>query len=202
MDIGAPVPAALRRATRATATAPRATVALGANCVPGRRTWSNVWKVRRGASRCSCGWSARPRRCGRVAFGGDAVQGKALVGFCQCISAVPSVFHVVPPVGLEEYTRWIDLLELPADLENIFISSACFGEYRKRHPVVLVSSSPVVLTLVFAAELLHGSCPPSPSSSCQARQQGSSRPSESIEYGNGQTRRYLVADLALSCDAK
>ena len=29
---------------------------------------------------------------------------KVLVGFYQCLSAVPSVFNVVPPVGLEEYT--------------------------------------------------------------------------------------------------
>jgi len=31
---------------------------------------------------------------------------KALVGFYQCASAVPSVYNVVPPLDLEEYTRW------------------------------------------------------------------------------------------------
>ena len=30
---------------------------------------------------------------------------KALVGFYQCASAVPSVFNVLPPPGLDEYTR-------------------------------------------------------------------------------------------------
>eukprot|EP00966_Prymnesium_polylepis_P225132 5206905-Prymnesium_polylepis.1 len=46
---------------------------------------------------------------------------KALIGFYQCIAAVPSVYNVVPPLGLEEYTRWIDLVELPSELENIFV---------------------------------------------------------------------------------
>jgi hypothetical protein len=30
---------------------------------------------------------------------------KALLGFYQCVAAVPSVYNVQPPLGLEEYTR-------------------------------------------------------------------------------------------------
>eukprot|EP00966_Prymnesium_polylepis_P008000 184203-Prymnesium_polylepis.1 len=74
---------------------------------------------------------------------------KALVGFYQCVSAVPSVYNVVPPESLEEYTRWIYLLELPSELESIFVPSACLGEYHER--VLLGSSWPIVLILMFAA---------------------------------------------------
>eukprot|EP00966_Prymnesium_polylepis_P062156 1442362-Prymnesium_polylepis.1 len=93
---------------------------------------------------------------------------KALVGFYQCISAVPSVFNVVAPVGLEQYTRWIDLLELPSELESIFVASACLGEYHER--VLLSSSWPILFILVFAAgfigwELLQAHRPASSAAS-------------------------------------
>ena len=49
---------------------------------------------------------------------------KTLVGFYQCVSAVLSVFGVEPLLGLEEYTHWINFLELPSEFENIFVSCA------------------------------------------------------------------------------
>ena len=57
---------------------------------------------------------------------------KALVGLSQCVAAVPSVFDVTTPLGLEEYSKWIRLLELPSDFGvDIFIPAACFGSYRR-----------------------------------------------------------------------
>jgi hypothetical protein len=77
---------------------------------------------------------------------------KALVGFFQCVSAVSSVYNVVRPVGLEEYTGWINVLELPSELENIVIASACLGEYHKR--LLLGSLWPVVLTFIVTANFV------------------------------------------------
>jgi hypothetical protein len=59
---------------------------------------------------------------------------------------------VVPPLGMEEYSGWINLLEVPSELENIFVPSACLGEYRKR--VLLGSIWPVVIVLTFALVLI------------------------------------------------
>jgi hypothetical protein len=63
---------------------------------------------------------------------------KALVGLYQCVSATPSVFNVVVPDGLEEYTRWINLIELPSELTDIVVPGACIGSYYSR---LLVGSS-------------------------------------------------------------
>jgi len=156
---------------------------------------------------------------------------KSLVGFYQCVSAVPSVYNVVPPVGLEEYTRWIDLLELPSELENIFIASACLGDYQER--VLLGSFWPILVILALAAgftgwEVWQGCQLQSGRSSlrpaCAVAKAGLQHvlplalgltflvlPStstrifrtfscERIEYGDDEMRRYLAADLALSCD--
>jgi len=57
------------------------------------------------------------------------------------------VFNVLPPDGLEEYTRWIDLIEFPADLQRIFIDPACFGEYRAR--LWFGSMWPIILLCMF-----------------------------------------------------
>eukprot|EP00966_Prymnesium_polylepis_P252538 5838347-Prymnesium_polylepis.1 len=55
---------------------------------------------------------------------------KAIIGFYQCIAAVPSVFDVVTPPGLEEYTRWIRLVELPAILGlELVLPGKCLGSY-------------------------------------------------------------------------
>ena len=57
---------------------------------------------------------------------------KATVGLYQCVAAVPAVFDVGAPPGMEEYTRWIDLLELPNYFGvDIVIPGACFGSYRR-----------------------------------------------------------------------
>jgi hypothetical protein len=56
---------------------------------------------------------------------------KALVGFYQCVAAVPSVYSVQPPIGLEHLTEWIYLLELPSEFERVFVvPNACLGDYR------------------------------------------------------------------------
>ena len=156
---------------------------------------------------------------------------KVFVGLCQCIAAVPSVYNVTPPEGLEEYSRWIDLFELPSEIERIFIPTACVGNYRTR--IWLGSCWPGGLILLLALgfvswELLlnryarvdeRGS-----QRICAAIQAGLRRtlplmlgltflvlPStssrlfktfrcESIEYGEGELRRYLKADLQVLCD--
>eukprot|EP00966_Prymnesium_polylepis_P136112 3145204-Prymnesium_polylepis.2 len=66
----------------------------------------------------------------------------------QCIAAVPSVFNVVAPVGLEHYTRWMHLVELPNELENILIPPSCFGDHRQR--MWIGSSWPIATLLVFS----------------------------------------------------
>ena len=156
---------------------------------------------------------------------------KALVGFYQCMAAVPSAFDVVPPLGLEDYTRWIDLFELPSELENMFIPTACLGDYRTR--LLIGSLWPVGLVLVFASgfvcwELLqacHTKPDRSPRGLLSAIHAGLQRvlpltlgltflvvPStsmrifrtflcEPIEYSEGEMRRYLKADLHMSCDS-
>jgi hypothetical protein len=79
-----------------------------------------------------------------------------VVGFYQCIAAVPSVYDVVPPVGLEHYTRWVNLLQRPADLETIFVPTACLGSYRTR--ILFGSLWPIVLLLLFAAGFITYEC--------------------------------------------
>jgi hypothetical protein len=79
-----------------------------------------------------------------------------VVGFYQCIAAVPSVYDVVPPVGLEHYTRWVNLLQRPADLESIFVPTACLGSYRTR--LLFGSLWPIVLVLLFGAGFIAWEC--------------------------------------------
>eukprot|EP00966_Prymnesium_polylepis_P018379 423117-Prymnesium_polylepis.1 len=72
-----------------------------------------------------------------------------MVGFYQCIAAVPSVFNVVAPSGLEQYTQWLKLLELPSDFGlDLVVRAACFGSYRNR--VWISSCWPIVFLLVGA----------------------------------------------------
>ena len=57
---------------------------------------------------------------------------KAFCGLFQCLAAVPSVYNVSTPPGAEEYTKWMDLLEFPADLGvSIVVPAACFGSYNR-----------------------------------------------------------------------
>eukprot|EP00966_Prymnesium_polylepis_P295351 6820273-Prymnesium_polylepis.1 len=135
---------------------------------------------------------------------------KALVGFYQCIAAVPSVFDVMPPEGLEEYTRWMSLLEVPASLEDIIMPSACFGDY---HEQVWYYGS--MWPIVFLLEVSRAAVPrhfdPRRIAACptthawadlcataehiHANLQGI----EAIEYSSAEVRRYLRADLATMC---
>eukprot|EP00966_Prymnesium_polylepis_P089517 2072368-Prymnesium_polylepis.1 len=55
---------------------------------------------------------------------------KALLGFYQCMAAIPSGYNVLPPPGLESYTGVIELFEVPSDFENMFVPAACLGSYR------------------------------------------------------------------------
>eukprot|EP00966_Prymnesium_polylepis_P180208 4172821-Prymnesium_polylepis.1 len=155
---------------------------------------------------------------------------KALVGFYQCVAAAPSVFDVQPPVGLEEYSKWTILLELPSELENVFIATSCLGNYHRR--VLLGSLWPGGLVLLFALGFVGWDflrrCSRgdrTPQSSVATVKAGLQRvlpmtlaitfvvvPStsmrifrtfvcEPVEYGNGETRRYLKADLSYLCNS-
>ena len=58
---------------------------------------------------------------------------KTIVGLYQCIAAVPSVFDVTTPSGLEHFTQWLDLIEFPALLGvDIIVPSACLGPFKNR----------------------------------------------------------------------
>ena len=37
---------------------------------------------------------------------------KAIVGLYQCVSAIPSVFNVVAPSGIDGYAEWLSLIEV------------------------------------------------------------------------------------------
>ena len=83
---------------------------------------------------------------------------KCVVGFYQCLAAIPSVYNVVAPTGLEKYTEWLYVLEFPVELPNLIIPAACYGEYRRR--LLIGSCWPIVLLLLAAAarvgwELVH-----------------------------------------------
>ena len=158
---------------------------------------------------------------------------KVLVGFYQCLAAVPSVYSVQPPLGLEEYTRWIHLLELPSEFERIFqVHTACLGDYRTR--IWVGSIWPLVVILAYAmclvgSKLLQRCSRGLPSwSAVRTTVLAALRrvlpltlgltflvlPStstrifraflcETFEYDANATssRRYLYADLTLSCDS-
>ena len=153
----------------------------------------------------------------------------ALVGLYQCVAAVPNAYRVEPPDGLESYSRWISVLEFPADMTNFIIPPACLGTYRRQ---LLISSCwPIVLLVVAAAGCIGR----------ELMRRGKTRnlvvrrdtrsivgaglqqilpltlvvtfvllPSTSmvifktflcdaIEYAPGDTRRYLSSDLEISC---
>eukprot|EP00966_Prymnesium_polylepis_P119905 2770761-Prymnesium_polylepis.1 len=155
---------------------------------------------------------------------------KMLVGFYQCLAAVPSVFNVIPPVGLEYLTRWIHLLELPSEVERIFwVPTACLGDYRTRiwasstWPLAVILSSAVCLigaelvirrsadrTLVAARAAvtagLQRVLPPTLGLTFLVVPSTSTRIfraflCETFEYNEDTSRRYLYADLTLSCDS-
>eukprot|EP00966_Prymnesium_polylepis_P169032 3908160-Prymnesium_polylepis.1 len=68
---------------------------------------------------------------------------KILVGVYQCIAAVPSVYNVDVPDDMQAISRWIDLLEWPADMFGVVVPAACFGSYR--HRLLVASLGPLLL---------------------------------------------------------
>eukprot|EP00966_Prymnesium_polylepis_P128896 2980941-Prymnesium_polylepis.1 len=78
---------------------------------------------------------------------------KAFVGLYQCTAAIPSVYDVSVPEGLEHYAKWIQLFEFPADIGiNVLIPASCFGSYRNRLLVGLLW--PLVLSIAVIAGLV------------------------------------------------
>jgi len=155
---------------------------------------------------------------------------KLLVGFYQCLAAVPSVYNLQPPLGLEYLTRLIHLLELPSEFERIFVvPTACLGDYSTRiwvgstWPLVLIVACTVCLfgsefvqrcgqrddqTLVRGALTagLQRVLPLALSLTFLVLPSTSTRIfraflCETFEFDEGTSRRYLYADLTLSCDS-
>ena len=57
---------------------------------------------------------------------------KLLVGLAQCVAAVPTVFDVSIPEGLEAYTDWINVLELSAHIGiDLVVPTPCLGSYHR-----------------------------------------------------------------------
>jgi len=73
---------------------------------------------------------------------------KALVGIYQCVGAVPVVFNVAIPQGLEGYAQWIEVLEVGFGLDAI-IEGTCVGSYSRR--LLLASCWPIALLLLATA---------------------------------------------------
>ena len=162
---------------------------------------------------------------------GMRYKAKVLVGLYQCLSAVPSAFNVLPPQGLEEYSRWMDLIEVPSELENIFVPAACLGNYRTRiflgslwpvGLVGLVSIASVAWELLQHHRQADGHTARSVRTVCAIGLQRvlpltlgltflvvpstsmrifRSFHCETFEYDQETSRRYLYADLTLSCDS-
>eukprot|EP00966_Prymnesium_polylepis_P307551 7107858-Prymnesium_polylepis.1 len=67
---------------------------------------------------------------------------KTIVGFYQCIAAAPSVFNVVAPSGLEEYTGSVGHIDLPADFGlDLVVRATCFGQACAESRIVEESTS-------------------------------------------------------------
>ena len=192
---------------------------------------------RRLSGRGACGellrWLTYVKNTWRAA--GMRYKVKAFVGVYQCIAAVPGVFRVEPPLGMEEYRRWINLIRLPSELERVLVPASCLGDYQAQ--IWLSSASPVAFLLVCGAifigleavrECIRMKRPdfaarrgPSaivtaglrrmlplmlgltflvvPSTSTRIFRTFLCEP---ISFGGGETRRYLYADLSLSCDSE
>lgn len=75
------------------------------------------------------------------------------MGLYQCVAAVPRVFDVTVPEGLEHYTDWLSVLEFPVDLGlDVAIPSQCFGSYSSR--LWLGSCWPIAILFAFALCIL------------------------------------------------
>jgi hypothetical protein len=82
--------------------------------------------------------------------GGYAVQAQ---GLYQCVAAVPSVYDVLIPSGLEEFAWWVDLIELPSTFGiQMIVPANCLGTYLSR--LWMVSIWPIAFLFVSAAGLI------------------------------------------------
>mmetsp|Transcript_34887 Transcript_34887/g.96345 ORF Transcript_34887/g.96345 Transcript_34887/m.96345 type:complete len:1229 (-) Transcript_34887:3353-7039(-) len=74
---------------------------------------------------------------------------KLLVGLYQCVSMVPSAFNVAVPPSVEEYTRWMQFLEIPSKIGlELIIPDTCLGSYQSR--LLICAFWPIVLVFVAA----------------------------------------------------
>ena len=73
---------------------------------------------------------------------------KVGIGFYQCLAAVPGVFNLTTPVGLEHYAKWLDVLEVPVDIDEMVVPGSCLGNYQSR--LWFGSMWPIVLVAFFA----------------------------------------------------
>lgn len=72
---------------------------------------------------------------------------KTTIGFAQCVAAVPFVYHVELPQGMEGLRFWYELMELPSKIgRDLWIDSSCLGSYMYR--LLFASLWPVVVICV------------------------------------------------------
>ena len=77
---------------------------------------------------------------------------KTLVGFFQCVAAIPSVYNVTAPPGLDEYAVWSNFLELPSDLgASTIIPGSCIGSYNRSRPKGTTTCIPLLSSLYYFA---------------------------------------------------
>ncbi|KAL1499340.1 hypothetical protein AB1Y20_011547 [Prymnesium parvum] len=188
---------------------------------------ARVARASRGA-RGGCWWVVRPLQSSRKLWrhAGMGCKVKATIGLYQCVSAVPNVFAVSAPPGLEDLTRWTRLLEFNFNFD-VVVPDECFGSYRSRlligslWPIALVLLPAVGSVALVGARLAKRRANGDLSASLA---QGCERtlplllivtfllvPSTStrifntflcvpFEYTPTETRRYLHDDLSLDCD--
>ena len=154
---------------------------------------------------------------------------KTIVAFWQCVSAVPSVFNVIAPPGLEAYTDWLDVIEFPAFGIDLALHAVCMGSYRRR--LMISACWPIAFLLASAVCSVGFESFRARSKACAARLRVGTRagllrilpltllvtflllPSITMRIFNtflcdaipfdehGEVRRYLHDDLRLSCSS-
>ena len=77
---------------------------------------------------------------------------KAMLGFYQCIAAVPGIFKLETPADFEHYKVWVSILEFPVHIGlEVVLPGSCLGRYL--HRLLLASFWPIALVLVVGASL-------------------------------------------------
>ena len=72
------------------------------------------------------------------------------MGFYQCAAAIPDVFDVTIPDGLDHLTTWLKILKWPADIGvDLIMPGSCFGSYRRQ--LWLGSCLPIIFLIGFAS---------------------------------------------------